>query len=94
MEMGMTDYKIGDFVTAASGKDKGKIYVIINVSEEYVYLVDGFYRTLHKPKKKNKKHVVDLTFTDNNLCDKLESGGNVIDEEIKRAIKIYKQNSK
>lgn len=88
----MSDYKFGDFVTAASGRDKGKIYIIINVSEEYVYLVDGFYRTLRKPKRKNRKHVVDLSFTDKNLIRKWENGSKVIDEEIKRAIKIYKQN--
>lgn len=88
----MTDYKFGDFVTATSGKDKDEIYIIINTSEEYVYLVDGSYRTLNKPKRKNRKHVADLNFKDKNLSHKWEVGSKVIDEEIKRAIKIYKQN--
>ncbi len=88
----MTDYKYGDFVTATSGKDKDEIYIIRSTSEEYVYLVDGIYRTQNKPKRKNRKHVADLNFRDKNLSDKWEDGSKVIDEEIKRAIKIYKQN--
>lgn len=89
----MTDYRLGGFVTVINGRDKGKIYIIISTTEEYVYLVDGFYRTIHRPKKKNRKHVVDLSFTDKYLCDKWENGCKVIDEEIKKAIKIYKQNA-
>lgn len=88
----MSEYMIGDFVRASSGRDKGKIFVILKEEAEYIYLVDGFYRTLKKPKKKNKKHVADLSFSDKSLISKWESGSKVIDEEIKRAIKIYKQN--
>jgi ribosomal protein L14E/L6E/L27E len=92
MEISMTDYKIGNFVKATSGRDKGKVYIIKNATDEYVYLVDGFCRSQIKPKRKNKKHVVDLSFSDENLIKKWENGHKVIDEEIKRAIKIYKQN--
>lgn len=88
----MTDYKIGDFVTTKSGKDKEKIFIIIKCELEYVYLVDGFYRTINKPKKKNKKHLAALEGSDNNLTKKILNGGKVIDEEIKRAIKMFKQN--
>lgn len=88
----MTDYKISDFVTTKSGKDKGKIFIIFKYESAYVYLVDGFYRPLDKPKKKNKKHVTALDFSDKELYEKIISGSKVIDEEIKRAIKIYKQN--
>lgn len=88
----MTDYKIGDLVTTKSGKDKGKIFIIFKCEAEYVYLVDGFYRTRNKPKKKNIKHVTPLEGSDKYLSEKISSGGKVIDEEIKRAIKIFKYN--
>ena len=48
---------IGQVVFAKCGRDKGKAFVVINVRDEYLYLVDGNLRTLDKPKKKKVKHV-------------------------------------
>jgi len=48
---------IGQVVFAKCGRDKGKAFVVINVQDEYLYLVDGKLRTLDKPKKKKAKHV-------------------------------------
>ena len=40
-----------------AGHDTGKVYVIIEVDDAYVYLADGSIRTLKNLKKKKKKHV-------------------------------------
>lgn len=54
-------------VFSKSGRDKGKAFVVMEVDNQYVKLVDGKLRTLDKPKKKKIKHVqptleiVDLT---------------------------------
>lgn len=40
-----------------AGHDSGKVYVIIELDEAYVYLADGEIRTLAKMKKKKRKHV-------------------------------------
>lgn len=40
-----------------AGHDMGKVYVIMDVDDAYVYLADGRIRTLDKLKKKKKKHV-------------------------------------
>ena len=45
--------KIGMLAKSKAGHDLGKIYVIVNEDEEYVYLCDGKIRTLEKLKKKN-----------------------------------------
>ena len=80
----------GKFATSKAGHDKSKIYVIIKEETEYVYLADGIYKTLEKPKKKNKKHIQIIhKFQDENLTKKLLLKERVFDEEIKRAIKIY-----
>lgn len=44
---------IGGFVRSKAGRDAGKCYVIIDTSNEYVYLVDGKVRTLDNPKEKS-----------------------------------------
>ena len=53
----MDRFQKGMLSRSKCGHDAGKVYVIIQVDEAYVYLVDGRIRTLDKPKKKKKKHV-------------------------------------
>ena len=53
----MERYEVGMLAKSKAGHDKGHVYVIFDVDETYVYLVDGVIRTIEKPKKKKKKHV-------------------------------------
>ena len=47
----------GMFARSLAGHDKGKLYVISDVQEPYVFLVDGKIRTANRPKKKKLIHV-------------------------------------
>lgn len=53
----MDRYKAGMLARSKAGHDAGRVYVIIDVDDAYVYLADGRIRTLDKLKKKKKKHV-------------------------------------
>ena len=44
----------GTIVKSLAGHDKEEVFFILREEGEYVYLVDGKYRTLDKPKKKNR----------------------------------------
>ena len=48
---------IGSLVKSLAGHDKDEVFFILKEEVEYVYLVDGKYRTLARPKRKNRKHV-------------------------------------
>ena len=52
----MEGFKAGMLARSKAGHDKGKVYVIIDVDDTYVYLADGSVRTLGRLKKKKKKH--------------------------------------
>lgn len=54
--MSMDRYETGMLVRSKAGHDEGKVYVIIGVEGEYVYLADGKLKTIDRPKKKRKKH--------------------------------------
>jgi ribosomal protein L14E/L6E/L27E len=54
---GMERCKAGMLARSKAGHDTGKVYVIIEVDDTYVYLADGSIRTLKNPKKKKRKHV-------------------------------------
>lgn len=87
----MAECKIGEFAKSKAGHDKNQIFVIINIEGEYVYLVDGKTRCLGKAKKKKIKHIQVINETDEELQKKIISNNTLINEDIKRAIKCYKQ---
>lgn len=45
---------VGMLAAAKAGHDKDTLYIIIEETDEYVWLTDGKYRPVAKPKKKNK----------------------------------------
>ena len=83
---------IGKFATSKAGHDQSKVYVIVAEEGDFVYVCDGKYRTVQKPKKKRKKHIqiIDCT-VDKELFNKLINKEKVMDEQIKYAIKQIKQ---
>lgn len=83
-------YEFGSLAVSKAGHDKGEIFVILKSDAEYVYLMDGIARTLEKPKKKNIKHIQCVHYTDKNLAEKKAKQEKIIDEDVKRAIKLYK----
>lgn len=84
---------IGSFAKSKAGRDKEEIYVIIDEEAEYVYLADGKYKTINKPKRKKKKHIQPIKkYDDTLLCKKLAAGIPVTDVEIKKAIKDINNN--
>lgn len=83
----LNEFKIGGYAVATAGHDAGKCYVIFQIENEYVYLVDGRIRTLSRPKKKKKMHLKLLEHFDQSLADKIMKQS-VRNEEIKRAIKL------
>ncbi len=55
---------IGRFAESTSGRDKGRVFLIIDTPEEnFVMLSDGKLRKLEKPKRKKLKHIKLLAYT-------------------------------
>ena len=69
-----------------AGHDRGKIYVIIDTDDAYVYLADGRIRTLGKLKKKKKKHI-------QLICREYDIT-NATEVSIKRVLKIWSKEEK
>lgn len=88
----LKDLKIGGYAISAAGHDAGRWYVIIDIENEYVYLVDGEIRTIEHPKKKKLKHINLLSHFDTDLALKVKDK-KVINEEIKRAIKLMRKRN-
>ncbi len=82
----MERYKAGMLARSIAGHDRGKIYVIIDTDDAYVYLADGRIRTLGRLKKKKKKHI-------QLICREYDIT-NATDVSIKRVLKIWSKEEK
>ena len=71
----MVMYEAGMLARSKAGHDKAKMYIIKEVDDTYVYLVDGRIRTLVHPKKnRKKKHVQDRSMATYNMKELDDAG--------------------
>ncbi len=83
----MNDFKIGQIVQSKSGRDKGCWLLVIEIiDDKHVSVVDGKVRTLKKPKKKNIRHLAKTKQIDGILVEKLQSGRQMTDLDIRTTI--------
>lgn len=82
----MDRYETGMLARSQAGHDTGKVYVIVEVDDTYVYLADGRIRTMDSLKKKKKKHV--------QLIKKQYDLMDITDVKIKRILKEWNKEAR
>lgn len=82
-------FRAGQMARSDAGHDRGKLYVILEVKDENVLLVDGIYKTLEKPKKKNICHVRRMNYIDPEIDARLNGESSLSNEDIWKAIQRY-----
>ena len=88
-----TDIKIGQIVKSKAGRDKGRIFMVCQVSDEQNVLVcDGDLRKLGSPKKKKIKHLMIYNTVLTEFAYKLQCNENLDDAYIRKLLEPYKQN--
>lgn len=83
------EYRIGQLVYSKSGRDSGKLMVIIAVEDTYIFLADGKLRKIENPKKKKKIHTQITNFVSENFRKKIESNTLIMNSDIRSAIKEF-----
>ena len=54
----------GEIVRSRAGRDRGRAFVVRKILDaDYVLLVDGTLRTLERPKKKKRRHLLKASET-------------------------------
>ena len=85
------EYQIGQVVYSKSGHDKGDVQMVIAVEGEYLLLADGRRRKLENPKRKKQMHVQPTFYVEKEVAAKLQEGAYVLDADIKKALKKYRE---
>ena len=81
---------VGGICQSTQGRDKGRYYIISAVEADgKVSVVDGNFKKLAYPKKKNAKHLRFLPESAEAIAAKLSDGRQVFDSEIYSALKTY-----
>ncbi len=82
-----------DIVSSTAGHDKGSLFLVIGVEENFVFLVDGKNRTLEHPKRKNKKHVRYMGKKEHPLLTRFRERQWMENKEIRKVLAIHRGES-
>ena len=78
--------KISDVVMSLSGRDRERLFMVINADPDYLYLADGRLRRVEQPKKKKRKHTLFIGEDDSRAAVRLKNGEKVSNSEIRRSL--------
>lgn len=82
-----SDIQLGQVVRSKAGRDKGKVFVVLDiVDNEYVLLADGDYRKIDAPKKKKIKHLIVYKTIIEDLNEKLMAKQKINNAYIRKAL--------
>ena len=79
---------IGDLVKSIAGRDRNEIFLVVDVKDNFAFIVNGKARKVNSPKKKNIKHLERLNVTPLvGVIQKLHANQIVGNLSLKKAIK-------
>ena len=84
--------KSGDLVLSLTGRDKGNCFLVLDVENDFVNIVDGKVHKIQKPKRKNIKHIkIILTAKYKPFADKIKIGCPVGNKRLYQLIKAERE---
>ncbi|TJX62308.1 hypothetical protein E8P77_17340 [Soehngenia saccharolytica] len=87
------DLSIGQVVKSRAGRDKGRIFVVLEiVDKEYVYVVDGDLRKLDNPKKKKVKHLVVYNTVLQEFKEKIENNIKINNSYVRKILEPFNKS--
>ena len=82
----MLEITVGDIVQSLRGRDAYQPFIVLDIKNDYVTLVNGKNRTIQNPKRKKLKHVKLTSIKIDAIKCKLQNNEKVLDSEIRKAI--------
>ena len=85
------DISKSDIVLSLAGRDKGKLFYVMDTEDNFVILADGKGRKLENPKRKKLKHVRRVSRTETRVAVKIQNGDKVLNSELRRDLATFGQ---
>ena len=83
----------GEFVLSISGRDKGRVHVIVacDAEKDLFYICDGKTRRLERPKPKKLKHIKLLSVLSQDISNAVKNG-TLTNKMVMKCISAYERN--
>ena len=76
-------------VEATAGREKGKLFYVLDTDGEYLLLADGKSRRVEERKRKKRKHARFVADTGDRVAAKIRESEKVTNSELRKAIASY-----
>ena len=76
-------------VEATAGREKGKVFYVLETDGEYLLLADGKSRRVEAPKRKKRKHARFIADTGDRVAEKIGNNDKVTNSELRKAIAAF-----
>ena len=76
-----------DIVLSQSGRDQGRMMVVLDTDADYLLLADGRRRRVERPKRKKIRHVSFVAKSRSEEGRRLRQGEKLSNSEVRRALR-------
>ena len=80
-----------NIVRSDAGRDKGKLFYVLETQGEYLLLADGKSRKVESPKRKKRRHVLFVAAEENRLSDKIKGEEKITNSELRKALAAFRE---
>lgn len=77
-------------VRSNAGRDRGKLFFVLETEGEFLLLADGKSRRVESPKRKKRKHVLYDGDDGSRVSEKIKSEEKVTNSELRKALAAYR----
>ncbi len=77
-------------VRSDAGRDRGKLFFVLDTQGEFLLLADGKSRKVEAPKRKKRKHVLFVADDGSRVSEKIRSEEKVTNSELRKALAAYR----
>ena len=80
-----------NIVRSDAGRDKGKLFYVLDTQGEYLLLADGKSRKVESPKRKKRRHVLFVAAEDNRLAGEIRGEEKITNSELRKALAAFRE---
>ena len=87
-----SDIVKGQVVKSRAGRDKGRIFLVVNIlNDKFIEVVDGNLRKIDSPKKKKIRHLIIYNSVIKDYNERVEKGDKINNAYIRKILDVYKK---
>ena len=76
-------------VEATAGRERGKLFYVMETEGDFLMLADGKSRRVEAPKRKKRKHARFIADTEDRVAAKIRENEKVTNSELRKSIASY-----